>query len=369
MKRKKILHVVSVSFSLRYFVGNQFHYFKEKGYEFHVACSTSAEFDSLAQEFDFKQFPVPVLRSINPLQDIKSIYKLYQYIRREKFDIVITHSPKGGLIGMLAAYLAQVPTRVFFRHGLVFETVTGLKKHLLINIERLIGFCANSIVNVSPSISKISDQLHLNRSSKNVLLGKGTCNGIDTVRFAPRAGYKNPEITTVGFVGRLSKDKGIVELIEAWKMLSHEYGSIRLLLVGPVDERDPLPTATLDQIKKNPSIKYVGGVSDTALYYNEMDVFVLPSYREGFPTVTLEASASGLPIVTTKVTGCIDSIIENFTGLFAENTAQSLYEKIKFYIDHSEIAREHGENGIQFVRDNFSENFIYTEIEKKLLAR
>lgn len=367
MKGKKILHVVSVSFSLRYFVGNQFHYFKEKGYEFHVACSESAEFNSLAKEFDFKQFPVPILRSIDPLQDIKSIYKLYRYIRRERFDIVIAHSPKGGLIGMIAAYLAQVPTRVFFRHGLVFETVTGLKKCLLINIERLIGFCANSIVNVSPSINKISDQLQLNSSSKNVLLGKGTCNGIDTTRFTPRSGFNHPKIKTIGFVGRLSKDKGIFELIEAWKMLCQEYGSIRLLLVGPIDERDPLPTATLDQIQEDPSIVYVGGVSDTAFYYNEMDIFVLPSYREGFPTVTLEASASGLPVVTTKVTGCIDSIIENVTGIFAENTAESIYEKIKFYIDNSDITKEHGESGSQFVRDNFSENYVYKEIEKKLL--
>lgn len=368
MKRKKILHVVSVSFSLRYFVGNQFHHFREKGYEFHVACSASVEFDSLAQEFGFKKFPVPVLRSINPLQDIKSIYKLYQYIRREKFDIVIAHSPKGGLIGLLASYLAQVPTRVFFRHGLVFETVTGLKKHLLINIERLIGFCSTSIVNVSPSVAKVSDRLHLNTSSKNELLGKGTCNGIDITKFKPRLGYRDDVLFTIGFVGRMSKDKGLIELIDAWKLLCDKYKSIRLMLIGPEDKRDPLPEAVLDQIFRDPTIDYVGGVDDTSLYYSKMDIFVLPSYREGFPTVTLEASASGLPVVTTKVTGCIDSIIENETGLFADNNPYSLYEKLKFYIENQELAKIHGKNGYQFVHDNFSENFIYQEIEKKLLS-
>lgn len=368
MKRKKILHVVSVSFSLRYFVGNQFHHFREKGYEFHVACSASAELDSLAQEFGFKKFPVPVLRSINPLQDIKSIYKLYKYIRREKFDLVISHSPKGGLVGMLAAYLAGVPKRIFFRHGLVFETITGFKKLLMINIERVIGYCANNVVNVSPSIAKVSDQMNLNRSSKNVLLGKGTCNGIDITKFKPRSDFNNPEVVTIGFVGRLSKDKGLVELIDAWKMLCDEFSSIRLLLVGPVDERDQLPQSTLDYICQNSTIEYVGGVSDTSLYYNRMNIFVLPSYREGFPTVTLEASASGLPVVTTKVTGCIDSIIEDVTGFFADNNPYSLYEKLKFYIENQELAKIHGKNGYQFVHDNFSENFIYQEIEKKLLS-
>jgi glycosyltransferase involved in cell wall biosynthesis len=367
MKGKKVLHIVSVSFSLRYFVGNQFHYFKEKGYEFHVACSDSSEFIALSREFGFTPFPVSILRSIHPLQDIKSIYSLYRYIRREQFDIVIAHSPKGGLIGVLAAYLARVPKRIFFRHGLVFETITGLKKHLLINIERLIAFCATSIVNVSPSITRISDRLQLNASSKNKLLGKGTCNGIDITKFKPRSGYKDSSVVTIGFVGRLSKDKGLNELIDAWKLLCDKYKSIRLMLIGPVDERDPLPDAVLDQIFRDPTIEYVGGVDDTSFYYNKMDIFVLPSYREGFPTVTLEASASGLPVVTTKVTGCIDSIVENVTGIFAENTADSLYAVLKYYIDNQEIAHIHGKNGHQFVRDNFSEDFIYKQIEEKIL--
>ncbi|KKX51722.1 glycosyltransferase family 4 protein [Sphingobacterium sp. IITKGP-BTPF85] len=367
MKGKKILHIVSVSFSLRYFVGNQFHYFKEKGNEFYVACSDSSDFIALSREFGFTPFPVPILRSINPLQDIKSIYRLYQYIRREQFDIVIAHSPKGGLIGILAAYLARTPKRIFFRHGLVFETVTGLKKHLLINIERLIGFCATSIVNVSPSITRVSDRLKLNASSKNKLLGKGTCNGIDITKFKPRSGYKDSTVITIGFVGRLSKDKGLIELIDAWKLLCNKYKSIRLMLIGPLDERDPLPDAVLDQIYRDPTIDYIGGVDDTSLYYNKMDIFVLPSFREGFPTVTLEASASGLPVVTTKVTGCIDSIIENETGLFADNNSHSLNEKIRFYIDNQDIAQLHGRNGCQFVKDHFSEDLIYKQIEEKIL--
>jgi len=367
MKGKKVLHIVSVSFSLRYFVGNQFHYFKEKGYEFHVACSDSPDFIALSHEFAFKPFPVPILRSINPLQDIKSIYRLFQYIRREQFDIVIAHSPKGGLIGILAAYLARTPKRIFFRHGLVFETAVGLKKQLLINIERLIGFCATSIVNVSPSIARVSDQLQLNSFSKNVILGNGTCNGIDITKFKPRFGYKDPAVITIGFVGRLSKDKGLIELVDAWKLLCKEYKSIRLLLIGPMDERDPLPHSTLNQMQVNPTIEYVSGVDDTSLYYNKMDIFILPSYREGFPTVTLEASASGLPVVTTKVTGCIDSIVENVTGIFAENTAESLYTLVKYYIDNQEIAQIHGTNGHEFVRDNFSEDFIYKQIEDKVL--
>ncbi|WP_447770475.1 glycosyltransferase family 4 protein [Sphingobacterium faecium] len=367
MKGKKVLHIVSVSFSLRYFVGNQFHYFKERGHEFHVACSGSPDFIALSHEFAFKPFPVPILRSIHPVQDLKSIYKLYQYIRREQFDIVIAHSPKGGLIGILAAYLARTPKRIFFRHGLVFETAVGLKKQLLINIERLIGFCATYIVHVSPSIISVSDRLHLNASSKNILLGKGTCNGIDITKFKPRSGYKDTNVITIGFVGRLCKDKGLIELVDAWQLLCNDYKSIRLLLIGPMDDRDPLPPSTLHQLHDDPTIEYRGGVDDTSLYYNKMDIFVLPSYREGFPTVTLEASASGVPVVTTRVTGCVDSIVEHVTGIFAENTAVSLYTALKYYIDNLEVAHVHGANGQQFVKNNFSEDFIYRQIEDKII--
>lgn len=368
MRSKKILHIVSVSFSLPYFIGNQFHFFKHKGYEMHVACSESQDLNSLTKEFGFKAFPVPILRNISPFQDLKSILQLRRYIIQEKIDIVIAHSPKGGLIGILASFLAGTRKRIFFRHGLVFETSAGFKKKMLIAVEKLIGFCATNVVNVSPSVAVISDKLSLNHPNKNILLGKGTCNGIDVNRFKFREVNKSPSTITVGFVGRLATDKGIVELVKAWDILRAQYSNISLLLVGPFDERDMLDEATVSRITSDSSIEYVGGVSDASLYYNRMDIFVLPSYREGFPTVTLEASASCLPIVTTKVTGCIDSIIENVTGVFCDNTADSIASKVKYYIDNPSLIKVYGENGRKFVCENFSEEFIYQEIENKLLS-
>lgn len=368
MKGKKVLHIVSVSFSLRYFIGNQFHYFKERGYEFHVACSPSDELVSLSKEFGFEAFPVPILRSISPVQDIITIAKIYRYIRRENFDIVIAHSPKGGLLGMISGYLARVPKRIYFRHGLVFETAVGFSRKLLINIERITAAFSHCIVNVSPSIIESSNNLKLNPPHKNVLLGNGTCNGIDVNRFVHRPVHSDFTVTTIGFVGRLCKDKGIYELIGAWILLRKEYPALRLLLVGPLDERDKLDTAITDQIYADPAIEYVGEVDDTSPYYNSMDIFVLPSYREGFPTVTLEASASGLPVVTTRVTGCIDSIREQETGIYADNTIVGIYHALKFYIDHPGIAQQHGINGRAFVCANFSEEEVYQEIENELLS-
>ncbi|MGJ1317237.1 glycosyltransferase family 4 protein [Sphingobacterium spiritivorum] len=367
MNTKKILHVVSVSFSIKYFIGNQFRYFKDKGYEFHVACSESEELFVLAEKYDFKPFPIPIVRAIDPVQDLQSIWALKKYISNENFDIVITHSPKGGLIGMLAAYLAKVPNRFFFRHGLVFETSNGFKKKLLIAIEKLIGRLAHKIVNVSESVENIAEKLKLNDSSKNVMLGKGTCNGVDLNEFKYRPGFKNESVITIGFVGRLTIDKGIVELIDGWKILKAKYSnSIRLMLVGPVDSRDPLNDDLINYIKSDKAIELIGSVPDTKIYYNMMDIFILPSYREGFPTVILEASASELPIITTRSTGCIDAIIENETGLFVEINGGSISSVIEQYLINKELRTEHGIQGRNFVKENFSEGIIYKEIEKKI---
>ncbi|MGV0978569.1 glycosyltransferase family 4 protein [Empedobacter falsenii] len=366
MKNNKVLHIVSVSFSLRYFIGNQFRHFKNKGYDFTVACSPSEDFFDYGKEIGFKPFPIIISRSINPIQDLISIYKLYRFIKKEKFDIVISHSPKGGLIGMVASFLAGTPKRVFFRHGLVFETSKGLKKQLLINIERIIGFCAHKVVNVSQSIQDKSDALNLNVKNKNVILGKGTCNGVNTNLFTYNEKSEYKDKVVIGFIGRLCPDKGINELIDSLNYLD-DINNLVFLLIGPLDERDKLDLNTINTINTHPKIKYIGEVKNTAYYYNQMDIFILPSYREGFPTVNLEASASGLPIITTRSTGCIDSIVEFKTGIFTEINKKSIADAVRYYVLNEDVRKLNGQNGKKFVLENFSEKIIYKEIQNKIL--
>lgn len=364
----KVLHIVSVSFSIKYFIGNQFNYFGKRGFTFSVACSESVELYELSKKYNFDTFAIPIVRNIAPIQDLVSGIKLYRFIRRNKFDVVIAHSPKGGLIGMLASFLARSPRRVFFRHGLVFETSKGIKKRLLIWIEQITASCAHKVVNVSPSVQSKADAFRLNRKSKNVILGKGTCNGVDTDRFSPRKDKCSSKKTIFGFVGRLSNDKGIAELVEAWKILLSKYRDIELLLIGPMDERDGIGSETVNVIKLLESIRWVGAVDDTSQYYQEMDVFILPSYREGFPTVVLEASASQVPVITTRSTGCIDSIIENETGIFTELFPYDIAKNMEYYLLNPDVAKRHGENGRRFVLENFAEDYVYSEIEIKLLS-
>lgn len=378
--KTKVLHVISVSFSINYFFGKQFAYLKEKtGNEYHLACSPSEEFFQLAKELDYIPFGLTITREINPLNDLKAIWKLYRYIKANKITKVIGHTPKGGMIAMIASTLSGISEKVYFRHGLIYETSSGIKRFVLKNIDRLSGTLATKVVCVSYSIKEVSENDKLNKLSKNIVLGKGTCNGIDTkIRYNPDS-YdlstvqnlkRNLNIAeedfVVGFVGRLVKDKGIDELILAWDRVKKSCEKTKLLLVGPIESRDSISDFSKEKIKNDPSIIFTDFILDASIYYSLMNVFILPSYREGFPTVVLEASSMKIPVLITKATGCTEAIIENKTGLFITHEPSDIALKINYYYQNKKIAETHGDNGREFVRENFEQTKIWNIIDETL---
>lgn len=375
---KNILHVVNIYFVIPYFLGDQLSYFRKKGYREHIICSSSEQLKeySLVQGFEFQE--MPVLRKISLVQDLKTIIGICKYIRKNQINIVCGHTPKGGLLAMIAAFLTRVPKRIYFRHGLVYETSTGIKRWILVNMERFTSWLATDIVCVSLSVFRESAREHLNPVRKQRILFKGTCNGIETGRFCQEAvcldrvkelrecySIRSSSIV-IGFSGRLVKDKGIIELVEAFQLLQAKYTDVVLLLVGMLEERNALPEDTVEKIKRDPRIIYTGYVDNRQIenYYALMDIFVLPSYREGFPTSVLEASSMQLPVITTRVTGCVDAIIENETGIYAENNVESLRQAIERLIQNKNMLKRLGENGRQFVIQNFGQHLVWDDIEK-----
>jgi glycosyltransferase involved in cell wall biosynthesis len=380
MKKEKILHIITVSFVINHFFGKQFLYLKEKnGNEYHLGCTPSEDFIELSNELGYTPFGVEITRSISPIKDLKAIVKIYQYIKTNKIDKVVGHTPKGGMVAMIASILADVSERIYFRHGIIYETSTGFKRILLKSIDRLTGSLATKVVCVSNSVKEISQKDYLNNPYKNLVLGLGTCNGIDTEeRFNPSKkdekiinGLKSkygitPEDKVVGYVGRLVKDKGIDDLIKAWGIVKNNFPKAKLLLVGPIEEKDSISEYSKKQIVSDSSILFTDFIKDASPYFSLMDVFVLPTYREGFPTVSLEASSMSLPVVITKATGCKESIIGNKTGLFISNEPKDISDKILFYLENSKIAQQHGEQGRSFVQENFEQTLIWDLIAEKL---
>lgn len=380
MQNIRVLHVVNISFVLPYYIGDQFDYFSERGVDFYVACQPSEHFTRYCKEKKISRFNVNILREINVLEDIRAVNQLRKFIKREKIEIVIGHTPKGGLIGMLASYFAGVNRRVYFRHGVMFETSTGIKRFVLKTIERFTGHLAKQVVCVSPSVINFSNSERLSAAKKNILLNKGTCNGIDSINRFNRGGIDVERIEklkfqyhiksddrVIGFVGRLVNDKGINELLQAWKIISERHKDVKLLLVGPFEERDSVSEEMKYYIENTESIIHPGLIHDISPFYALMDVFILPSYREGFPTVVLEASSMELPVLTTRVTGCRDSLVDNETGLFIDLNTIDIVEKIEFYLANPLIRIKHGVNGRRFVVENFDQKRIWKEIGLRIL--
>lgn len=374
---KHILHVVNIFFVLPYFIGDQFKYFTQKGCEMNVVCSASDYLADYAREEGFDYIESPVNRSISIGQDLGTIRNICRFIRKKEIGVIVGHTPKGGLLAMLAGWLCRVPKRIYFRHGLVYETSHGLKRFVLMMVDRLASACATRVVCVSPSVLRRSIEDHLAPVRKQLILGHGTCNGIDCEgKFNPanidlkrleslreQWGISKDDFV-IGYSGRLVRDKGIIELVRAFDSLKNA-DRCRLLLVGMFEQRDALPEDVQERIKNDKRIIYTGFQNGGMEYfYAMMDVYVLASYREGFPTGVLEAQAMEKPVITTRVTGCCDSIVEGKTGLFAKNEVTDLANKIdELRFNHFISGRE----GRKWVKENFDSPIIWKELEKLYL--
>lgn len=374
----KILHVVNVAFTIPYFLGKQLAYFSDKGYDEYVACSPSDDLRKYANLYRFHYKEIEITRQISVIKDLKAIYYLWKFIRLNRFDVVVGHTPKGGMCAMIASFLAGTHFRIYFRHGLVYETAHGFKRFILKFVDQTTSLLATRIVCVSNSVAKKSIKDNLNGLKKQLVLGYGTCNGIDIDRFNPT--QINPAYRTklqekynlandnfvIGYVGRLVRDKGIKDLVDAYELVHREYPQTRLLLVGMLEQRDALTPETVYRIKTLPGVICTGRVAneDVHNFYGLMNVFVLPSYREGFPTSVLEASAMNLPVLTTTSTGCIDSIIDNQTGMFIQHDAGDIAEHIIELMTNRDLYSRLSEGGRKFVVKHFSSSLIWSEIEK-----
>ncbi len=378
---KRILEIMPLASSAMVFIGDQFSYLKEKGgYDMYLISTPGTGLDEFVEREGVNYFPLEIPRSIKPLQDLKNIWKIFRYMRKHKIDMVIGHQSKGVLYGMIASKLAGTERRVVLAHGVLEDTMTGLKQKIFATENKLMTMCATHVLCVSPSVMKRRVALGIDPPEKQYLLGKGSCNGVDALtKFNPRNvpdsvreeicgkyGLSKDDFI-IGFCGRLVRDKGIVELAEAIKLLTerHQDKSLKLFVIGSPEKRDALPDETLDFLKGSDHVVFTGRVnySEIQNYYSVMDAFILPSYREGFPTVALEASAMELPMIVSRSTGCIDSIIENETGVYCDIRPESIADAIEGFFD-KEKAHRYGEAGRRFVLEYFE----HTIVKENMLA-
>jgi glycosyltransferase involved in cell wall biosynthesis len=296
--------------------------FREAGFRVTVVSAPGELLDRTAAAAGVEAVAIPMHRGIALGADFLSLCRIIGLLWHIRPDLVEFSTPKAGLLGMLAAWICRVPHRIYLLRGLRLEASSGTKRRILMAAEQLAAACAQVVVCNSESLRCEALVWRLAAPSKLRVLGGGSSNGVDTEIFFPwispvRGQLGIPEdALVIGFVGRLTRDKGIPELAEAFERILESEPRAFLLLVGWFDaSEDALPDALRHSLEHHERIRVTGLVAETAPYYRAMDVFVLPSWREGFPNAVLEAAATELPVVTTESTGARDSVVPEVTGL------------------------------------------------------
>ena len=353
---------------------------REAGFRVTLVSSPGELLDRTAACEGVEAFAIPIERQIAPVADLVSLARLCWLLLRLRPEMTEFSTPKAGLLGTLAAMLCGVPWRIYMLRGLKLETSTGFQRLILLAAERLAAACAQVVLCNSESMRAQALALGVAPAAKLHLLGEGSSNGVDVERFSPgpsdvqgRLGIPR-EAPVVGFVGRLTRDKGLPELIEAFDKILKVAPDARLLLVGWFDaSEDALSAALRARIENHPRIHCTGFVADTAPYYRAMDLMVLPTWREGFPNVVLEAAATGIPVITTLSTGSRDSVVPEVTGLLIPpGYPKAISEAVLKLLRDPARRRRMGEAARAWVLEHYAIERVLglaTGFYKNLLAR
>lgn len=362
----KILYVTTISMTLDYFLKGVMTDLVKAGNEV-VAVSSPGEWMPSVKALEgVKVIEVPMERRISPFKDLSSLWRLYKVIRSERPDIVHSFTPKAGLLAMMAARLSGIKIRVHTFTGLVFPTSAGLKKRLLMTTDRVTCFCASHIIAEGQGVR--NDLLSNGITKKEVnVLGHGNIRGIDmgwydrsadVMELADR--LRVPGIFTFLFVGRVVRDKGISELVEAFKGLTAE--NTRLVLVGPFeDDVDPVPEDVRKYIQETPEVITTGEVLGKGLlaWYAAADCFVLPSYREGFPNTVLEAGAMGLPSIVTDINGSREIISDGVNGLIVPtHNSEALLEAMRKMLKDADFRTRTASLSREMISSRFEQEYV-----------
>lgn len=337
MRKYKICGIVTKAFAIRAFMLDNLKYVHNNGFESSFVCEPE---DFSKEELDnIKYHPITMKRGyVSPFEIIRVIYQLMKLFKKEQYDIIQYSSSNAGLYAAVAGWLANVPIRIFCMWGLTFTDSKGWNRLFYKYLDKIICLMSTSVQPDSYANLKVAISEKLISHQKGSVIHKGSATGVDLEKFdirnkdiwrkEIRDQYKIPQdAIVIGFVGRLVPEKGLNELFEAFKRVDKD--NVYLLLVGPYYNISGLDQQLYEWAQKNERVIFVGPVLNPAKFYAAMDFFTLPSYREGFGSVVIEAAAMGLPTICTNIKGPTDFLKDNYNGLLCEvRSSESLYNTI-----------------------------------------
>ena len=373
----KILRITTVQESLESLLKGQLNFFKNQGYDLSMASAVTAHdrIEALEEQEDCKHYNLPLTRKITPIKDFIAIWKTYKLIRKLKPTIVHTHTPKAGMVGMIAAWFAGVPIRLHTVAGLPLMERKGFIKKILIGVERITYAFATQIYPNSFGLKDYINQ-NISKASKIKVIGQGSSNGINILNFSKSAEIiQKAELIRATldldksdyiwiFVGRVVGDKGINELIEAFVIFQKQYSNNSLLIVGSYEkELDPLKAKTEKILEGHEKIFHVGFQKDIRPYLCLSNSLVFPSYREGFPNVPMQAACMGLSLILSDINGCNELIKNNESGLLIPpKSVEAIINAMKRLYLSKEFGKQLGINAYNEVIQKYSQPVVWNHI-------
>ncbi len=363
---KKLIRISTVPTSLNTFLKGFLRVLSEH-YEVVAVSSPGEELDQLREREGVRTVAVPMERRISIMKDVVSLFRLIVLFAREKPYIVHSITPKAGLLAMVAAWITRVPVRMHTFTGLVFPTSSGITRQILIGMDKVICACATYINPEGHGVARDLKQHRITRKPLHII-ANGNVRGVDMTWYSrteevmeQAERIRIQDSFTFCFVGRLVRDKGINELVNAFDRLSEQYPQVRLVLVGGTEETlDPLKAETKQIIQQNERIVAVGQQPDVRLYLAASDALVFPSYREGFPNGVLEAGAMGLPSIVTDINGSNEIIIPGENGeIIPPKEENALFDKMKEWVEQPEKVTSMASNARRLVETRYEQQMIW----------
>jgi len=376
MYKIKACHISSIGFNIRAFFKGQFDFLRNHGWDYTVVTSEPSR-EGLGLPDDCEYVSIPVTRRFTPIIDLIAIYRLYRLFHKGAYDLVQYTTLKGSILGSIAAFFAKIPVRLYLMRGAYYMGQSGLKRKLFKMLDTLICRLSTHIEFDGFQIRKFAINEGLCRMQKTSVIGEGSDNGVDTILFnkdrhleegrSIRSRYGIGEkAVVIGSVMRIVTDKGINELVDAFTGIYLKDNNVFLLLVGREEEKNAPRKDIIEKIRSHSQIISVGQQDNVAPYYAAMDIFSLPTYREGFSAVNLEAAAMQLPVVTTDIIGARDSIVDGVTGMVvsARDSGQ-LKTAILRLVNNSDLRKNMGISGRKWVEEKFEQQKFWRELLKE----
>lgn len=376
--KPKLIRITTVPISLKMFLKNQLKYM-DQYFDVIALSSSGKELEEIEKFQGLQVKDIEMSREITPVLDMISLWKMTLYFLKEKPDIVHTCTPKAGLIGMMAGLLAGVPHRMHTVAGMPLMESSGLKRKILIFVERLTYKCATNVYSNSIELKNFIVNKNLISKDKIKVLGNGSSDGIDAKYFKLTYEIKeeakhlkskyeisNDDFVFI-FVGRIVRDKGINELLSAFDKLAKQKRNIKLLLVGSHEEAlDPISNKSKEILKNNRHIIEVGFQNDVRPFFAMSDCLVFPSYREGFPNVVMQAGAMELPLIVSDINGCNEIVQDGVNGLIIPSKSEDiLYNTMEKVLSDNRLRAELVKNVRKTIVDRYEQKFVWNAIKNE----